>query len=100
MVYPLDNVERSPVRFTIDPVGHFRALRHAERNGWDLIGAFHSHPSSEAYPSATDVRLAYEAEWAHVVVSLEGDEPVVRAFRIVDTAVTELRVRRPVRPAP
>ena len=46
--------------------------------------------ASEAYPSATDVRLAFWPETYYVLVSLMDQEnPVVRAFRIEDGRVSE-----------
>ncbi len=96
MVYPLDNVRRSRTSFTVEPTGHFRALQHADSRGWELIGAFHSHPASAAEPSPTDVRLAYEPDWVHVIVGLsDPSNPELRAFRIIDGAVLELDIRRP-----
>jgi proteasome lid subunit RPN8/RPN11 len=56
--YCLANVEHSPVRFTIDPDGHFAALQHAEGAGWRIGGDFHSHPRSAAQPS-TDIAGHY-----------------------------------------
>jgi len=89
MVYCLTNVDRSAHRFTVDPAEHFMAMRHAERNGWEIGGAFHSHPSSSAYPSSTDVARALDPEWLYVVVSLvDLDAPVVAWFRIRDGRVT------------
>lgn len=91
MAYCLTNVERSRHRFTVEPTEHYRALRHAERHGWEIGGDFHSHPASPAYPSATDVAGALDPEWIHVVVSLtDPDAPVVRVFSIVEGEVTEL----------
>ena len=66
-IYCLGNADASPVSFTIDPAGHFGALQDAERNGWDLIGAFHSHVDGPAYPSATDVERAAEPDWVWLV---------------------------------
>jgi proteasome lid subunit RPN8/RPN11 len=68
-VYPLTNAERSPVAYTIEPYEHYRAWKHAEANGWSLIGAFHSHPQGPPFPSPTDLRLAVEADWIYVIVS-------------------------------
>ena len=46
--------------------------------------------ASEAYPSATDVRLAFWPETYYVLVSLmDRDSPTVRAFRIEDGQVSE-----------
>ena len=89
MAYCLTNAQASPTRYTLDPTEHFRAMRHAERQGWEIIGVFHSHTHSAAYPSPTDVQLALEPAWAYVIVSLARSEPDVRVFRIADGAVDE-----------
>jgi proteasome lid subunit RPN8/RPN11 len=88
MVYCLTNRESSPYRFTVDPNEHYRAMRHAERNGWEIAGVFHSHPKSAATPSATDVAGALDPDWLYVIVSLQRpDVPEVRSFRIRDGVV-------------
>jgi len=87
--YFLANVEQSPVRFTVDPDGHFAALRHAESNGWHLGGDFHSHPRSGAMPSRTDVAGALDPEWLHLIVGLGAATPELRAWRIAAGAVRE-----------
>lgn len=89
-VYCLSNVDPSPARFTVDPVEHFRALAHAERYGWELSGVFHSHVSSAAYPSPTDVAMAEEPGWLHVLVGpMSGRRPSVRGYRIRGGGVSE-----------
>lgn len=80
--YCLENVERSPVRFTVDPDGHFVALGHAADRGWDIAGSFHSHPRSAATPSRTDIAGALDPEWVHVIVGLAPPVPEIRAWRI------------------
>lgn len=93
MAYCLTNAERSSTSYTIDPEEHFRALRHAERQGWDLVATFHSHPRSPAYPSATDRSLAAEPEWVYLIVSLANpEEPVVRGYRLCDEGVAEVQI--------
>lgn len=90
MAYPLTNALHSPTSYTVDPTEHFRALKHAERAGWDLIGVFHSHPHSSGYPSPTDVRLAAEPDWLYVLVGMENyDRPTIRGFRIRSGRITE-----------
>lgn len=94
MAYPLTNVLASSTNYTIDPTEHFRALKHAERQGWELVGAFHSHPHSEAYPSATDVQLAPEPGWLYILVGLEDlTRPQVRGFRIEAGSIIEVPLR-------
>ncbi len=93
MVYCLTNEEHSESAYTIEPVEHFGALQHAERQGWELAGAFHSHPHSSPYPSATDLRLAAEPDWLYVIVGLADPErPLVRGFRLVGGNVEEIRL--------
>jgi proteasome lid subunit RPN8/RPN11 len=89
-LYRAKNAEASPYRYSVDPQDLFRIHRECEENGWDFLVIYHSHVASEAYPSATDVRLAFWPEAYYVLVSLEKPEaPVVRAFRIVEGAVEE-----------
>ncbi|GIU91211.1 MAG: Mov34/MPN/PAD-1 family protein [Acidimicrobiia bacterium] len=98
MAYPLTNVLASPTNYTIDPVEHFRALKHAERQGWELVGVFHSHPHSQAYPSPTDVRLAPDPEWVYFLIGLaDRDRPQLRAFRIHDGTITEIDIEEETR---
>jgi proteasome lid subunit RPN8/RPN11 len=53
----------------------------------DLLAIYHSHTRSAAYPSRTDVELAFYAEPLYVIVSLQqADTPVIRAFRLSRSA--------------
>jgi proteasome lid subunit RPN8/RPN11 len=61
----------------------------AEAAGNAIIGVFHSHTHTEAYPSPTDVAQAPDPSWHYVLVSLRDIQPVVRSYRIVDGTVTE-----------
>jgi proteasome lid subunit RPN8/RPN11 len=87
-VYPLTNIEHSPTSFTIDPTEHFRAWKHALANGWDLIGAFHSHPSGPPRPSRTDLALAGEPDWVYLIV-VEGS---ITGWSIRDRAVEPIEL--------
>lgn len=93
IAYPLTNLLHTHTNYTIDPQEHIKALRHAERHGWELVGVFHSHPHTQAYPSPTDVRLAMEPDWLYVLVGMERfDRPAIRGFHIRDHEVTEVRL--------
>ena len=88
-VYRLANADASPFSYTIDPDGHFASLTDAERNGWDLIGAFHSHVSAPAHPSPTDVGGAAEPDWVWLVAGPMIGSTELRAFRIRDGVISE-----------
>lgn len=88
-LYRAINAEASPYRYSVDPKDLLRIHREVDENGWDFMVIYHSHTQTEAYPSPTDVRLAAWPEAYYVLVSLAEASPVVRAFRILDGAVTE-----------
>jgi len=88
------NSEASPYRYSVDPKDLFRIYRECEEKDWNFLAIYHSHTASEAYPSPTDVRLAFWPEAYYIVVSLQDAvNPVVRAFRILDGAVVEEELR-------
>ncbi|HVE47399.1 MAG TPA: M67 family metallopeptidase [Acidimicrobiales bacterium] len=87
--YPTRNIEESARLYMVDPLQHLKADRDAESRGLEIVGVFHSHTHTDAYPSPTDVAQAPDPSWHYVLVSLKLAEPVVRSFLIVDGAVTE-----------
>lgn len=91
--YPTRNVAASAKLYTVDPKEHLRADREAEAAGHSIIGVFHSHTHTEAYPSPTDVAQAPDPGWHYVIVSLRDTEPVTRSYRIVGGEVSEEPVR-------
>ena len=59
--------------------------------GKELIGIYHSHTGSPAYPSPTDVTLAYYPEAVYVIVSLMNRKnPDVKGYIICEDAITEV----------
>jgi [CysO sulfur-carrier protein]-S-L-cysteine hydrolase len=76
------NIRASPVAYCVDPRDHFAAIRRARATARRIIGAYHSHPSSLPIPSPTDVAEAFDSDLLYVIVSLERDEPDIRAYRI------------------
>src|ERR671934_2007900 len=93
-VYALPNAEASPSFYVVEPKAQLRAMNEMDDRGWDLVGIFHSHTFTEAYPSRTDVELAAYPDAAYLILSLADlDAPVLRAFRIRDGQVTEEELR-------
>jgi [CysO sulfur-carrier protein]-S-L-cysteine hydrolase len=87
--YPTRNVARSARVYTVDPLDHLRADRDAEAHGSQILGVFHSHTHTDAYPSPTDIAQAPDPGWHYVIVSLRDIHPVVRSYRIFDGQVEE-----------
>jgi [CysO sulfur-carrier protein]-S-L-cysteine hydrolase len=88
--YRARNKERSPVRYEIEPTDLLRIFREIDDTDLEHVGIYHSHTHTQAYPSATDIRLAYYPDALYFIVSLMDEQaPQVRAFRIVDGRVSE-----------
>jgi proteasome lid subunit RPN8/RPN11 len=88
--FPAINAEHSPTRYVVDAQDQLRILNELYSSGWDVLGIFHSHTHTAAYPSSTDVSLA--ANWPdayYLIVSLQFDEPQLRAFRVLQGKVDE-----------
>ena len=68
---------------------------HAEARGDEIVGVWHSHTHTDAYPSPTDVRLAFDPMWIYAIVSLRDEVPVLRAYRIRDAVIAEMRGEEP-----
>jgi proteasome lid subunit RPN8/RPN11 len=87
--YPTRNAAASARLYTVDPLELLQADRDAEAHGIEIIGVFHSHTHTDAYPSPTDVAQAPDPGWHYVVVSLRDTHPVVRSYTIVDGRIDE-----------
>ena len=89
-VYTLPNAAASPTFYVVESRAQLRAMQEMEERGWDLLGIFHSHTFTEAYPSRTDIERAVYPDATYLILSLADQErPVLRAFRIVDGEVSE-----------
>jgi proteasome lid subunit RPN8/RPN11 len=89
-IFPMKNAHASPVTYQLDGNEQLRIWNRIEDQGWELWAIYHSHTHSEAYPSDTDVRLAFFPEARYILLSLaDRDEPVMRSFWITDGQVTE-----------
>ncbi|MGI8753209.1 MAG: Mov34/MPN/PAD-1 family protein [Acidimicrobiales bacterium] len=87
--YPAENASRSSRIYSVAPRDLLRADREAEDAGMALIGVWHSHTHTDAWPSPTDVAQAPDPAWHYVLVSLRDTHPVVRSYRIQDGQIEE-----------
>lgn len=93
-LFRMANAERSPVIYRMEPAEQLRVFNEIDDAGLDLIGIYHSHTRSPAYPSSTDVSLAYYPDAVYLIVSLaDMDRPDLRGFRIQDGKVTEIELQ-------
>ncbi len=88
-VHRATNAAASPLRYEIDAKELFTLHEAIDAAGLDLGAIYHSHTRSAPEPSQTDINLAFYPDSLYVIIGLAGDEPEVRAYRIVDGRVDE-----------
>jgi proteasome lid subunit RPN8/RPN11 len=93
-VYRAMNEFASPLRFGVASDDLFRITqKEMPERDEDLIGIYHSHTKTPAYPSQTDVNEA-EKSWGpdavYLIVSLEDpDNPAVKAYWLKDLTIAD-----------
>lgn len=91
---PMTNAERSPTFFRFDAAEQLALYKEMDANDQEIVVVYHSHTSTEAYPSRTDIALAAEPQAHYLLVSVaetgaEDGPAEVRSYRILDGVVTE-----------
>lgn len=90
-IIPLENIDHSPIGFSVYGAQLIQAYRHADRLGIDVIGVFHSHPSSAAVPSLKDRRYMEINAVVWPIYSVVDD--AMRAWIYSDDAqITEIPI--------
>jgi proteasome lid subunit RPN8/RPN11 len=91
-VHRVRNVAINPKSaYFMDAKEQYLAMQAIDDGDLELGGIYHSHPRSEPVPSETDINLA--RPWpgvAWTIVGLQGEEPEIRTWRIVDGAFEEV----------
>ncbi len=88
-VHRARNAAASPLRYEMDGMEQYKIQTAIEDGGFELGAIYHSHTRSDPEPSQTDINLAFYPDALYVIVGVKAEEPDVRAWRIVDGAVSE-----------
>jgi proteasome lid subunit RPN8/RPN11 len=88
-VHRARNAAASPLRYEMDGMEQYKIQTAIEDGGYELGAIYHSHTRSDPEPSQTDINLAFYPDALYVIVGVKSDEPDVRAWRIIDGAVSE-----------
>lgn len=97
-VHRATNIEASPFMYVMEPREQLRLMDSIDDAGDDLLAIYHSHTRSAAYPSRTDVELAFFGQTIYVIVSLaDAQAPEIRAFHLrrdrpADEAISEVAI--------
>lgn len=89
-IYRMTNSDRSGKAFFMDPKEQLSVMKEIRNLNLEMIGIYHSHSETEAYPSSHDIELAYYPEASYVIVSIkEKSKPQIKSFKIVEGKVAE-----------
>jgi proteasome lid subunit RPN8/RPN11 len=86
--YAMANTDQSNEHFMMEPKEQFAVIKDLRSKEKQMLAVYHSHPETPARPSAEDIRLALTPDVSYVIVSLAGDTPDVKSYRITGGKVT------------
>ena len=88
-IFFANNIEESPINFTISNEELLKGYKIAEEKNFEVVGIFHSHPNSEAIPSTTDKKFMYSNPVVWVIYS--GENKNFRAY-LLESEVEEISI--------
>ncbi|HKV38702.1 MAG TPA: M67 family metallopeptidase [Blastocatellia bacterium] len=89
-VYPLRNEATRPeTGYFASPEDLLAAMREIRVSGESMMGIYHSHPRSPAYPSPSDIEMAFYPDAFYFIISLDPRVDI-RAFSISRGRVREV----------
>ena len=93
-VYRMTNTSGNPETcYFMEPNEQLNVFKEMRRLGIEMLGIYHSHSGTSAYPSQRDCEMAFYSEASYVIISLQDfDNPKVRAFRIIEGKIQEGKI--------
>ena len=92
-VYQMNNTDRSSRTFLMDPKEQLKVMKEIRDLDLQMVGIYHSHPGTEAYPSMRDIEFAYYPGVSYIIISLkDNDNRDIRSFKIEEGKVREEKV--------
>lgn len=92
-IYKMKNTDRSRISYLMDPREQIGVFKEMRTLGIELKAIYHSHPNHPAYPSKTDVELAYYPEAVYIIISInDSKDTEIRSFMILNRDITEVDI--------
>ena len=88
-IFLTENIEKSPLNFTISNEQLIEGYNIAEQKKMEVIGIFHSHPNSDAFPSNTDKKFMQSNPVVWIIYS--GINKNFRAF-VLESDSVEIQI--------
>lgn len=93
-IYEMINIDRSPESFFMDSKEQLKVMKDIRNSGLEMVGIYHSHVASEAYPSNEDVKLAFYPEVSYAIITIKDKKhPCLRSFKIREGQIEEEEVK-------
>lgn len=90
--YPVENAHPNPrTKFRLDASEQIAAFKTLREKDEQLFAIYHSHPTSEAYPSVTDLAQSHYPETLCLIISLKTKGVLeIRGFYLIDRKIEEV----------
>lgn len=92
-LYKMENTDKSRVSYFMEPQEQFKVVKKIRSDKHQMLAIFHSHPFSPAYPSQTDLNMAFYPDCVYIIVSLAKKKSEVKGFRISNRKVVEVSIQ-------
>jgi proteasome lid subunit RPN8/RPN11 len=89
LFFPAQPDAPSPYYYRIESRDQIRIMNEIDDAELDLIGIYHSHVSSPAYPSRTDAEQAFWPDAVYLIVSLAGGGAELKGYLIDESGISE-----------
>lgn len=70
----MTNIDESPEHFSFDVKEQFAVIKDLRKNGLEIKGVYHTHPTTPARMSEEDIRLANDINIIYFIYSLKFND--------------------------
>ncbi|MBE0478082.1 M67 family metallopeptidase, partial [Candidatus Aerophobetes bacterium] len=93
-VFAMSNVKKSKTEYLVEPKEQFKVFEKMRMEKKELLlGIYHSHPVTGAYPSSRDKSMAFYPQASYVIVSLQNfSRPEVSSFKIKEGKILKEKI--------
>ena len=87
---PITNSNRTTQSFELEPKEFYNAWNNAEKNGKEIIGVYHTHPSSSAVPSNWDRETMENDPSVWLIAGADGMKAYLWDEKIINVELLEI----------
>lgn len=93
-VYQMTNTDESSTTFFMEPKQQLKVMKEIRNLRLEMVGIYHSHPDTKAYPSTRDVNMAFYEDVSYVIISLQDKEDIkIKSFKIKNKKIQEEKLK-------